>query len=169
VNIRNFEIQRSAVRASRRTLANILPTSAATVRQCNILSESLGRSYGSLHVAYIVSETISRRTPAFRVEESGVVFTGSGAFDSQLSDLRTDPFPLALDCLLKSNSSFYSAISSGRTALWPNPIDGSYKPNGHRSEMLLTSNPNPLHYRLNVMHIPEFGDYQPIAKEALRF
>lgn len=140
VEVIGFEKSSEAIRKSGRLLQQLIDprrTKVLTMRG-DILDPRLHEAYGEQNPQMWVSETISTHTPMMDVFSNGVQIPNDAStaiFMAQ--NIQMDPFPVVVDRAVTANPQMYKDVLTGRTAMFPNVINGLYKPNGDHGSIHL--------------------------------
>jgi len=131
-----IEKSKMAEEQSEKTMSRLIPGDRLSVLCENIVEEFKlsGLFRGMLH--YWVSETISLQTPKLKSDQPEL-----GLNPAQLRirkmEYTSDPFVEAFRNSLREIPHFSHNVEMGRTAMFPDIINGLYKPDRGRSTLLL--------------------------------
>ena len=87
-------------------------------------------------LSFWVSETISIAVPKFDPTTPGFDLNLKLALGRK-SELRSDPFVEVLKKTIDADPDFLENVKSGKTAMFPDMVNGLYSPDGNRSKITL--------------------------------
>jgi len=136
-----FDISKKAIEGAKRCLDGIIPDSFWRINQADILNPDLVGIFRGMSLNHWVSETFSDNTPAMKVEGDGLaVFDGGDPRDlgkSLVLNQHADPFPQVLINTVQGRPGFFEDVRGGKTAMFPDIVNGQYIPDFSRSLLSL--------------------------------
>jgi len=137
VTVLGVDNQKSAINKSKRVLSGVA-NGQFILQHGDILDPGLYDVFRGIPVQSWVSETISEVTPRMRFDGDDVVV--SPVFGKHVfRDLHADPFPHVLNRTLQGIPSFVAGVKSRRTAMFPDLVNGFYRPDMLNSKLVLRS------------------------------
>lgn len=138
---------------TRGLLETAAPKAHFSVREGDITDSTLYQSLPVAHIRSWVSETINGHIIRMDVTPEGVTFTG----------VMGEVYPVVLDRLLRNVPNFHADVSTGKTLLFPDPINDQYRPHSPDETMRLkTSKSHAAHAPLGKVGT-DFIGYEPIV------
>lgn len=116
---------------------------------------------------FCVSETIGHTTPAILHASHKGIKWREGEI-SRVINGAIDPYMDVLDGLMRFSPNFYHRVLSGEAALFPNPINGDFIPDNHKTRLLLRTGPTQEHIPLDSIR-NEFMSFEDFSLPTLRW
>ena len=130
-----------AVANSERVLSSLMKKKEFIVQHVDARDEELHKHIASNNfVKYTsnwISETIGHTTPNLDAKGQPIIKDESDAFAAIIGDLSADPFPLIVRSSIRHIPDFNEKVQSGKINMFPDFINGDYKPNKDNSTMRL--------------------------------
>lgn len=159
-----LDISKQAVDNSQRTLSRVLPANQFVVKQGDITDPMCWKLVYDLPLHYVVSETIGPSTPV--IEKSGKDWVTKGKRRdvdlSMISHMDMDPFPNVFMNAMRYRPQLEDDVRRGRAAMFPNLIQGNFRPNNAGSTLVLNTSPDRAPLKLSDVG-REFRDFEEFA------
>lgn len=138
------------------------------IESVDITRRGLMRVFEGMPLSFWISETIDQETPAIKATGDGVRLTSTNRMHLGMHALgaarQIDPYQMVLDRTLKDRRCFYDDVRVGRTAMFPDVINGLFLPDGQESTLLLST--SGIDRRLALPEAgTEFADYEDLGVE----
>lgn len=145
------EMQSSAVVKSRKAL-NAVDPDAFRVQRVDITAPSLMQAFDDVPLSFLISETINSDVPECWVVANRLYFSDDYILDRYRKEHRfSDPFPDVMMNVSKNRPTFVRDVLDGRTALFPDVINGLYIPDdSRRATLQLKTGMSGMHLLSNV-------------------
>jgi|GEM_PF-1540421 len=126
--------------------------------------------FGGLPLSSWISETIAFTTPKIDVTDNDARIVVSGtrnrvaAAAGLVQTQQFDPFPQAFINTVRYRTGFLGDVRQGRTAMFPNIVNGDYRPDHDNSTIRLRTSNDSAQVRLD--HVgDEFADYEALGDD----
>jgi hypothetical protein len=144
---------------TQRFLEQAAPGVSFVVQEADLTKPEIYRSLPVDKIRAWTSETINASVGTLLITADGATWTGEAL---------GEPYPEILNLLLKHVPDCYDHVKTGRTLLFPDPINDRYRPHSHKQTLqLLTSNSHASHNRLNKVGA-DFSAYE-VSMESRRW
>lgn len=141
-----IEIAPNLVRQSRRTLESILHgQNCHKIENLDATNPGMWSVLDGLPLHFWVSETIADSTPPLTLLPYGRIGLGRGirTVVSLLANIGHDSFAQILDSTMRGRPNFVEDVIYDRTAMFPDLINGNYRPNFEQSDLCLRTGLEP--------------------------
>lgn len=162
------EIQPEAARKAGNLLEQVIPGSYR-MDPIDVLHPAFWELFRGLPLSSWISETFGFLTPKLKVAGDGFeIERGLENSFNVAMNTNFDPFPSTLGNTVQNRRNFFKDIREGRTAMFPDLVNGLYMPNNHNSKMAIRTavDRNPVSLdRIG----EEFSDYEDFGLREKRW